>query len=146
MIYLKDEGCNVDVKIVKDYKKHIFINILDYDNKPVLWDSISDDIFRLIEVLEGKYSPTRAYYKINKDKIYRKDREVESLGGFIDTMLIFRMKDQPKSVELAYFSMEFADQAAYDIYNAHPDHTAFVQGRWIPEVTKFLEIDYVALK
>ena len=43
------------------------------------------------------------------------------------------------------FSMEFADQAAYDIYNAHPDHTAFVQGRWIPEVSKFLEIDYVAL-
>ena len=44
------------------------------------------------------------------------------------------------------FSMEFADQAAYDIYNAHADHMAFVQGRWIPEVTKFLEIDYVALK
>ena len=43
------------------------------------------------------------------------------------------------------FSMEFADQAAYDIYNAHPDHTAFVQGRWIPEVSKFLEIDFVAL-
>ena len=43
------------------------------------------------------------------------------------------------------FSMEFADQAAYNIYNAHPDHTAFVQGRWIPEVSKFLEIDYVAL-
>ena len=43
------------------------------------------------------------------------------------------------------FSMEFADQAAYDFYNTHPDHTAFVQGRWIPEVAKFLEIDYVAL-
>jgi Stress responsive A/B Barrel Domain len=40
------------------------------------------------------------------------------------------------------FSMKFADQAAYDFYNAHPDHVAFVQGRWIPEVTKFLEIDY----
>ncbi|NMD07180.1 MAG: Dabb family protein [Phyllobacteriaceae bacterium] len=43
------------------------------------------------------------------------------------------------------FSMEFADQAAYDGYNDHPDHTAFVQGRWIPEVAKFLEIDYAAL-
>ena len=43
------------------------------------------------------------------------------------------------------FSMEFADQAAYDFYNSHPDHVAFVQGRWIPEVAKFLEIDYVAL-
>jgi Stress responsive A/B Barrel Domain len=44
------------------------------------------------------------------------------------------------------FSMKFANQAAYDLYNAHPDHTAFVQGRWIPEVSKYLEIDYVVLK
>ncbi|WP_150307776.1 Dabb family protein [Planctomonas psychrotolerans] len=40
-------------------------------------------------------------------------------------------------------SMEFADQAAYDAYNEHPDHQAFVQNRWLPEVTDFLEIDYV---
>ncbi len=43
------------------------------------------------------------------------------------------------------FSMEFATQTAYDTYNAHPDHTAFVQGRWIPEVAKFMEIDYVLI-
>ncbi len=43
------------------------------------------------------------------------------------------------------FSMEFADQAAYQVYNDHPDHVAFVQGRWIPEVARFQEIDYVAL-
>ena len=40
------------------------------------------------------------------------------------------------------FSMEFADQAAHDGYNEHPQHVAFVQGRWIPEVTGFLELDY----
>ena len=43
------------------------------------------------------------------------------------------------------FSMEFADQATYDAYNTHPKHVAFVEGRWIPEVARFLEIDYVAL-
>jgi heme-degrading monooxygenase HmoA len=43
------------------------------------------------------------------------------------------------------FSMEFADQAAYTRYNDHPDHVAFVQGRWIPEVEAFMEIDYVSL-
>jgi hypothetical protein len=42
-------------------------------------------------------------------------------------------------------SMEFADQAAYDGYNEHPDHVAFVQERWLPEVAEFLEIDYAAL-
>ena len=43
------------------------------------------------------------------------------------------------------FSMEFADQAAYDGYNSHPVHTAFVADRWVPEVADFLEIDYVPL-
>lgn len=43
------------------------------------------------------------------------------------------------------FSMEFADQAAYSGYNDHPDHVAFVRDRWVPEVARFLEIDYVAL-
>ena len=41
-------------------------------------------------------------------------------------------------------SMEFADQAAYDRYNTHPDHVAFVQGRWIPEVVDFMEIDFAS--
>ncbi|MBI2718226.1 MAG: Dabb family protein [Rhizobiales bacterium] len=27
------------------------------------------------------------------------------------------------------FSMEFADQAAYDVYNNHPSHVAFVRDR-----------------
>ena len=51
----------------------------------------------------------------------------------------------PKADYAFGFSMEFADQAAYNAYNEHADHTAFVEGRWIPEVSKFQEIDYVAL-
>jgi hypothetical protein len=43
------------------------------------------------------------------------------------------------------FSMEFADQAAYDGYNVHPDHVAFVRDRWTKEVQAFLEIDYTSL-
>ena len=51
----------------------------------------------------------------------------------------------PKADYRFGFSMEFADQAAYSGYNDHPDHVAFVRDRWIPEVARFLEIDYVAL-
>ncbi len=40
--------------------------------------------------------------------------------------------------------MEFADRAAYDRYNAHPDHVRFVEERWVPEVSEFLELDYAA--
>ena len=39
-------------------------------------------------------------------------------------------------------SMDFADRAAYDGYNNHPDHVRFVQDRWVAEVAAFLELDY----
>ena len=42
-------------------------------------------------------------------------------------------------------SMEFSDLQDYQIYNDHPDHVHFVQTRWIPEVTDFMEIDYTPL-
>lgn len=51
----------------------------------------------------------------------------------------------PKNDYAFGFSMEFADQAAYRSYNEHPAHVAFVRDRWVPEVERFLEIDYVAL-
>lgn len=43
------------------------------------------------------------------------------------------------------FSMVFVDQAAYDAYDAHPDHVGFVQSRWVPEVAQFQEYDYTEL-
>ncbi|ANJ28300.1 Dabb family protein [Agromyces aureus] len=52
----------------------------------------------------------------------------------------------PKNDFTYFVSMEFADQAAYDAYNTHPDHVEFVQGRWVPEVADFLEIDVVPLE
>ena len=51
----------------------------------------------------------------------------------------------PKNGYRFGFSMEFADDAAYAAYNEHPDHTNFVESRWVPEVEDFLEIDYRAL-
>ena len=51
----------------------------------------------------------------------------------------------PKSEFTFGVSMEFRDQAAYDGYNGHPDHVAFVRGRWVPEVAAFTEIDTMAL-
>ena len=43
-----------------------------------------------------------------------------------------------------HFSMNFAYDAAYAAYNEHPEHVAFVESRWIPEVTDFQEWDLVA--
>ncbi|MBE7494942.1 MAG: Dabb family protein [Verrucomicrobiaceae bacterium] len=49
----------------------------------------------------------------------------------------------PKNSFTFGLSMEFDDAAAYARYNEHPDHTAFVQQRWLPEVEEFMELDYV---
>ena len=39
------------------------------------------------------------------------------------------------------FAMTFADQAAYDAYDQHPDHRGFVATRWASEVEAFEELD-----
>ena len=43
------------------------------------------------------------------------------------------------------FSMEFSSVQDYQIYNTHPDHVHFVQSRWIPEVSEYMEVDYEPL-
>ena len=47
----------------------------------------------------------------------------------------------PKNPWVHGLSMEFADRAAYDAYNGHPLHVAFVSERWAADVTDFMEID-----
>jgi hypothetical protein len=51
----------------------------------------------------------------------------------------------PKNNFTFGFSREFKNKEEYDFYNNHPDHVDFVQKRWIPEVSYFLEIDYEPL-
>jgi hypothetical protein len=52
----------------------------------------------------------------------------------------------PKNDYRFGISMEFADRAAYEGYNDHPEHVRFVQERWVPEVRDFLEVDYAAIQ
>jgi hypothetical protein len=65
----------------------------------------------------------------------------------IPTVKAFQpLRQVSKKTDYAFgLSMEFDDQAAYDVYNRHPDHVAFVRKRWLREVDKFMEIDYVPL-
>ena len=59
------------------------------------------------------------------------------------TDFIVRRQVSPKSDLRHWFSMMFANQAAYDAYNAHPLHVDFVRTRWVPEVEEFQELDFV---
>jgi len=56
------------------------------------------------------------------------------------------MKQTSKKNNFNYgLSMEFENAVAYEDYNRHPDHVAFVKTRWLPEVIDFLELDYEKL-
>ena len=50
----------------------------------------------------------------------------------------------PKNGYAHALTMEFENRAAYEAYNEHPEHVAFVRDRWLSEVTDFQEIDYEA--
>ena len=65
----------------------------------------------------------------------------------IETVQDFRVYRQvsEKNPDDFGFSMWFADQAAYDSYNEHPDHQAFVREVWLQEVEDFLEADFVEM-
>lgn len=56
-----------------------------------------------------------------------------------------RRQVSPKTDFAFGFSMTFVDTAAYAAYNSHPLHVGFVADRWVPEVTRFMELDYEAL-
>ena len=56
-----------------------------------------------------------------------------------------RRQVSPKTDFAFGFSMNFTDAAAYAAYNSHPLHVGFVADRWVPEVTRFMELDYEAL-
>jgi len=65
----------------------------------------------------------------------------------IPTVKNFEALRQTSKKNMYHFglSMEFASTQDYQNYNEHPDHIHFVQTRWIPEVSEFLELDYEPL-
>ena len=64
-----------------------------------------------------------------------------AIPGVADFMI--NRQVSPKSDLSWQFTMVFADQDAYDAYNVHPDHVAFVEKRWQTEVEAFQEYDFV---
>jgi len=73
-------------------------------------------------------------------------RDAQVLAGIPGVKNFEKLRQVSGKNEYAFsFAMEFADQAAYDGYNSHPKHIAWVRDRWNKEVAKFLEADFEAL-
>ena len=61
----------------------------------------------------------------------------------VEELEVVRQVGLKNNYQLAV-TMEFASRAAYDAYNNHPNHVAFVRDRWNADVIDFMEIDLVA--
>jgi hypothetical protein len=68
---------------------------------------------------------------------------LSSIPG-VEAFQILR-ETSPKNAYRFGISMEFSGPEAYKAYNEHPDHVRFVNDRWLPEVSDFLEVDYETL-
>lgn len=67
-------------------------------------------------------------------------RELTSIPG-VEAFQALRQVSPKNDYDFG-FSMEFSGPEAYEAYNSHPTHVAFVRERWQTEVTRFLEIDF----
>jgi heme-degrading monooxygenase HmoA len=86
----------------------------------------------------------------------RHEERSEEAQGFLAALSALRSIDGVEAFELLRqisgknpytfgVTMEFASRAAYDAYDADPDHVAFVRDRWAVDVDDFMEIDFTAL-
>jgi hypothetical protein len=71
-------------------------------------------------------------------------RSLAAIDG-VEDFEVVRQVGLKNNYQLAV-TMDFASRAAYDAYNAHPDHVAFVSDSWNADVDDFMEIDLAELR
>ncbi len=91
LLPIKDLGYNIKVELVKDYEYYIFVNIINYDNEPLLFNEyIVSDFDRLFEyLLKNSIEINLIYYK-----------KVESDGRIFNRSI----RDQ---LSLSYFGVDY---------------------------------------
>jgi hypothetical protein len=89
------------------------------------------------------FTPTHAPGSAEEADLLAAIGRLEAIPG-VEAFELMR-EVSPKNDYRYGLTMEFADGSAYQAYNEHPEHVAFVEQRWDREVAAFLEIDTVAL-
>lgn len=76
------------------------------------------------------------------DKFLADATRILSAIGSVRNFKVYKQVSKKTNFDFQ-FSMVFQDQKAYDTYNNHPDHVAFVANRWVKEVVAFQEADFI---
>ena len=89
------------------------------------------------------FTPTHAAGSPEEADLLAAIRALAAIPG-VEAFELMR-EVSPKNDYRYVLTMEFQDASAYQAYNEHPEHVAFVEQRWDADVGAFLEIDAVAL-
>jgi hypothetical protein len=107
LLPIRDLGYNIETSLIKDYEYFIFINIIDYDNEPLIFsEDVVEEFDRLYEYLtQNRIQINSVYYKkVEPDgRIFnRGTRDMLNLSYFsFDYLKNFLMNEK-----LAYLSFE----------------------------------------
>lgn len=111
LLPIKDLGYNnITVKLIKDYNYIIFINIVDYDNEPLIFnEDIEYEFDRLFDYLEqNNLKLNKVYYKkVESDgRIFNKGTRDTLNMSYFD---INYLKREIMNKKIAYLSFEVED-------------------------------------
>lgn len=111
LLPIKDLGYNnIKVKLIKDYNYIIFINIVDYDNEPLMFNEyIEYEFDRLFDYLEqNNLKLNKVYYKkVESDgRIFNKGTRDTLNMSYFDTNYL---KKEIMNKKIAYLSFEVED-------------------------------------
>lgn len=111
LLPIKDLGYNnITVKLIKDYNYIIFINIVDYDNEPLIFnEDIEYEFDRLFDYLEqNNLKLNKVYYKkVESDgRIFNKGTRDALNMSYFD---INYLKREIMNKKIAYLSFEVED-------------------------------------
>jgi hypothetical protein len=117
-------------------RKSIFILVLSFLYIQIAMPQTSSKRIRHTVVFKLKHPAGSAEEKAFLDAI----KKLDNIPG-VENLELLKQISKKNTYDFG-LSMEFANQEAYDGYNNHPDHVAFVQNIWMKEVEDFLEIDF----
>lgn len=111
LLPIKDLGYNnIKVELIKDYNYIIFINIVDYDNEPLVFnEDIEYEFDRLFDYLEqNNLKLNKVYYKkVESDgRIFNKGTRDTLNMSYFD---INYLKKEIMNKKIAYLSFEVED-------------------------------------
>ena len=119
--------------------EHYFLSYGGYSPDPLIFLAAAAALTRSMRLITGAVLP-----------VFNNPLKLAGQIGMVDAISAGRLEVGfaraflPHEFARFGISMEFADRAAYERYNEHPDHVRFVQERWLSEVSEFLELDYAA--